>query len=72
MRLSFNENVSESTATLVSLIADVLHIVAIFVYLVVDGIDKRQEEATAKAKLGRFQGPPPPNLQTSEVLVPSP
>ena len=75
LRMSFNENVSESTATTVSLIADVLHIVAaMFVYLVVDGIDRRQEEASAKAKLGRFSGPPPPpaNLPMTDVLMPTP
>lgn len=72
-RISFNENVTESTATIVSLVAGVLHIVAaIFAYLVVDGINKRQEEASAKARLGKFSGPPPPpdNLPMSDVLTP--
>jgi hypothetical protein len=68
MRTSFNENVSESTATMISIIASALSIVAaVFAFLVVQGIDKRQEEASGKARLGRFSGPPSPpaNLQTS-------
>ena len=45
MRLSFNENVPESTATMVSIVASALSIIAaVFAYLVVHAIDKKQEE----------------------------
>ncbi|MFN2406736.1 MAG: DUF4328 domain-containing protein [Pyrinomonadaceae bacterium] len=74
MRASFNENVSESTATIVSMVAGVLSIVAaVFAYLVVDAIDKRHEETSAQVKLGRFSAPPPPpvNLAMPEVVVPT-
>lgn len=74
MRASFNENVSESTATIVSMVAGVLSIVAaVFAYLVVDAIDKRQEETSAQVKLGRFSAPPPPpvTLPMSDVVVPT-
>ena len=61
MRLSFNEKVSESTATMISIVASALSILAaIFAFVVVQGIDKRQEEASGKAKLGNFSGPPSP------------
>ena len=75
MRLSFNENVSESTATMISIVASALYIIAsIFAFLVVREIDKRQEEASRKARLDKFPGPPPPppNLPMSasaEALV---
>ena len=71
MRLSFNENVPEQTATMASIVASALSILAAtFAYLVVDAIDKRQEETAGKV-LGRFTGPPPPptNLQMSEVVA---
>jgi hypothetical protein len=74
MRVSFNENVSESTATMISLIASALSIVAaVFAYLVVVAIDKRQEETSRKIKLGTFSGPPPPpaNLQGSNAAAPT-
>lgn len=61
MRVSFNENIDQSTSTMVSMIAGVLSIVAaIFAYLVVDEIDKRQEESSSKLRIGSFAGPPPP------------
>lgn len=74
MRASFNENVSQSTATMTSITAGVLSLVAaFFAYLVVDAIDKRQEETSAKVKLGDFSGPPPPpvNLTVPEVVAPT-
>ena len=61
LRMSFNENVPERTTTIVSIGADVLFIVAaVFAYLVVDVIDKRQEETSTKLRLREFPGPPPP------------
>jgi hypothetical protein len=61
IRLSFNEKVSEITATKVSIVASALFIVAaLFAYLVVDAIDTRQEETRAKLQLGKVPGPPPP------------
>lgn len=61
LRVSLNENVDESTATMVSIIAGALSVVAaFFAYLVVDAIDKRQEETSGKLRLGKFSGPPPP------------
>jgi len=61
MRASFNENVSERTATMISIVAGGLSIVAaFFAYLVVDAIDKRQEETSKQINLGNFSGPPPP------------
>lgn len=74
LRLSFNESVPESTATMVSMIASALSIVAgVFAYLVVDSIDKRQEETTGKLQLGTISGPPPPpaNLTMPEAAVPT-
>jgi hypothetical protein len=60
-RVSFREEVPESTATMISIVAGALTIVAaVFAYLVVDAIDKRQEETSARVKLGAFPGPPPP------------
>ena len=68
MRVSFNENVSESTATMVSIAANALSMVAaVFAYLVVDAIDKRQEETIGKIKLPNLSGPPPPPLQPTDV-----
>ncbi|HEU4508676.1 MAG TPA: DUF4328 domain-containing protein [Pyrinomonadaceae bacterium] len=75
MRLAFNENVPESTATIVSIVAGVLFIVAaVFAYLVVDAIDKRQEETSEKLRLGKLSGPPPPptNLSMSGIAVATP
>ena len=75
MRVSFNENVSESTATMIAMVASVLSIVAaVFAYLVVDAIDKRQEETSGKLNLGKFTGPPPPpaNLAMLDVVTSTP
>jgi len=72
LRLSFNENVAESTATIVSMIADALSIVAaLFAFVVVDEIDQRQEETRETLRLGRFPGPPAPPAQLGALDVPS-
>src|SRR6185369_13998623 len=45
LRLSLDENASERIATMVSIVAGALSIVAaVFAYVVVNAIDKRQEE----------------------------
>ena len=75
MRLSFDEKVEESTATIVSIVASALFVVAaLFAYLVVDAIDKRQEDTSGKLRLREFLGPPPPpaNLSMSDVVAPAP
>ena len=74
-RLSFNENVPESTAMTVSIVANGLGIIAAaLAYFVVDAIDKRQEETSAKLRLGQLSGPPPPpqDLGTSIAFNPDP
>ncbi|HVF23547.1 MAG TPA: hypothetical protein VM941_10740, partial [Pyrinomonadaceae bacterium] len=74
MRAAFNENLSDSTVTILSMVAGALSILAaIFAYLVVEAIDRRQEEASRQVKLGRFSAPPPPpvNLTMSDVVVPT-
>ena len=74
LRLNFNENVDETTATIISIIASVLSIIAaLFAFIVVGEIDTKQEETSAKAKLGDLSGPPPPpaNLQMSDVVAPT-
>lgn len=74
MRLAFNEKVPESTTTIVSIMASGLHIVAAaFAYLVVDAIDKRQEETSKKVDFLKPSGPPPPLPFTpvSDVAAPS-
>jgi hypothetical protein len=71
MRLSFNENVPHTTATLVGILASALSIIAaVFAYLVVNAIDKRQEETAEKLQLGRFARPQPPpaNLGSEPVM----
>ena len=71
MRLTFNEKVDASSATIVSVIASALSIVAgICAYLVVDAIDKRQEETSGKLDLGRFSGPPPPPSNLPDLAFP--
>ena len=71
MRVSFNDNVPPSTATMVSMIAGVTSIAAaVFAYLVVDAIDKRQEEASGRAKLAPAGPPPPPaELMMRDVVT---
>jgi len=69
IRMSFTENADATTATMISIVASALSIVAaVFAYLVVSAIDKRQEETSQRINLGQFSGPPPPptNLQMSE------
>jgi uncharacterized protein DUF4328 len=69
-RLSLEESAPHDTATIVSVGAGALSILAaIFAYLVVDAIDKRQEETSGKLGLGKFSGPPPPppSLSTPDV-----
>ena len=72
-RLSFNEKVSESTGTIISIVASALTIVAaLFCYVVVGEIDKRQEETSKNLRLGKFSVPPPPpaNMRMSDVVAP--
>ena len=67
-RASFNENIPESTATIISVVAGGLAIVAaMFAYLVVDAIDQKQEGTAATLKLGQPPGPPGP---PAELLMP--
>ena len=73
-RLTFTENVEGSTATIVSMIAGALSILAaVFAYLVVDSIDKRQEETSGKGQLPSFPTPPPPPTYPplSDVVAPT-
>ena len=74
MRATFNENVPESTATMISIVANALSVVAaVFAYLVVHAVDKRQEETVETMKLGNFSPPPPPptNIPMPEVVAPN-
>ena len=74
MRASFNENVAQSTSSVIAIVAGALSIVAaLLAYLVVDAIDDRQEETSRKIKLGRFAAPPPPpaNLPMADVVAPT-
>jgi Domain of unknown function (DUF4328) len=60
-RITLDESVPRGTATIVGLVASALSIVAaLCAFLVVDEIDKKQEETTAKLQLGRFSRPPQP------------
>lgn len=71
-RVTFTENVSTQTATIISIAASALSIVAaFFCYTVVGAIDEKQEAAAAKLNLGRTPGPPPPppNLTSPEVAT---
>ena len=72
LRVSFNEDVPDSTATMISIFAGAVSVIAaVFAYLVVDAIDKRQEETTGRVRLGTFSGPPPPptNLSNPDVVT---
>lgn len=65
MRVSFNERLENSGVAILSIVASALSVLAaIFAYLVVDEIDKRQEETSARLNLGNFTTlpPPPPDL----------
>ena len=69
-RLSFNENVPEHTAMTVSIAANGLSIVAAaLAYFVIDAIDKRQAETSAKLSLGQLSGPPPPPRDLTTPLA---
>ena len=73
LRVSFDENVGEQAATVISIVASALSVVAgLLAYMVVDLIDDRQEETSGKMRLGKFSGPPPPqtNVPMSEVVAP--
>jgi hypothetical protein len=73
-RMSFDDTVPASNAAIASIIAGILSMVAAgFAWFVVDSIDKRQEETSAKVHLGNFSGPPPPppDLQMLDVVAPS-
>jgi hypothetical protein len=75
LRLTFEESVAQSTATIVSMFAGALSILAaVFAYLVVDAIDKRQEETSGRTQLPQFPTPPPspsyPPL--SDAVTPTP
>ena len=75
MRVAFNENVDEATVTTISIAASALFIIAaVFAYVVVDEIDKRQQEASGNLKLGGLSGPPPPpaNLSMPDVVTATP
>ena len=75
MRASFEDSVPQNTATIIAAVADGLSILAaVFAYLVIDAIEKRQEELSEKFGLGKFSGPPPPptDLPLSNVLAPTP
>ena len=74
MRASFNGSVDQTTVTMTSITASALSIVAaFFAYMVVNAIDKRQEETSQMIKLGRFSEPPPPptSLHVPEVVAPA-
>ena len=74
LRASFNENVAEQTATVISIVASALSVVAgLLAYMIVDLIDDKQEETSGKMRLGKFSGPPPPptNVPMSEVVAPT-
>jgi uncharacterized protein DUF4328 len=61
MRLSLNENVPHTTGAIVSIGASVLFILAaVFAFLVVNAIDRKQEDTAEKLQLGKFARPQPP------------
>ena len=73
-RINFDDNIPESTKTLVSIVSGALSILAaVFAYLVVDAIDKRQEETSRRENLENPSGPPPPQTfpPVSDVVAPS-
>ena len=75
LRLTFEESVPQGTATIVSMFAGALSILAaVFAYLVVDAIDKRQEETSGRTQLPQFPTPPPPPSYPplSDVVTPTP
>jgi hypothetical protein len=75
MRMSFNERVPESTATVVSIVASGLFIIAaLLAYLVVDATDEKQEDASKQMGFAKFPGPPPPpaSLSRPDVVTATP
>ncbi len=73
-RLNFDESVPESTKSMVSIVGGALSILAaVFAYLVVDAIDKRQEETSRRENLENPSGPPPPQSfpPVSDVVAPT-
>ena len=74
LRASFNEDIPENVTTTIAIVASALSIIAAGVaYLVVDAIDKRQEETSQKLNLGRFSGPPAPvDVQMWSTVTPGP
>jgi len=73
-RVTFTEGVPANTAALISIGAGALSILAaVFAFLVVNAIDKRQEETSRSIKLPQFTGPPPPpDLSMSGAVAPAP
>jgi len=72
-RVNFDPNIAESTKSMVSIGDGALSILAaVFAYLVVDAIDKRQEETSRRENLEGPFGPPPPITfpPVSEVVAP--
>lgn len=73
-RINFDESIPESTKAMVSIVGGALSIIAaVFAYLVVDAIDKRQEETSRRENLEGFSGPPPPQSfpPVSDVVAPT-
>jgi hypothetical protein len=74
-RVSFSENADVRTSMMVDIVASALAVVAaLFAYIVVDAIDKRQEETSGKVKLGDYSGPPPPpaSIPLPDAVAPAP
>ncbi len=74
MRLSFDESVPHSTATVIGIGAGALSVfAAVLAFFVVDAIDKKQEETSEKLGLGKFSRPlPPPPILRDPVVTESP
>ena len=67
-RMSWNERVSHDVTTVVGIVADVLSIgAAIFAFVVVGNITRRQEETSASLKLAALAGPPLPDQYFSNA-----
>jgi len=63
-RMSLDDSVPQQTTAIVGLIADVLSIgAALFAFVIVGTITKRQEETSARLKLNTLAGPPPPDFE---------
>jgi len=72
-QVSFDPDITESNKALVSIGEGALStLAAVFAYLVVDAIDKRQEETSRRENLEGPFGPPPPITfpPVSEVVAP--